>query len=50
MGVVNIINDGEKEPAAGSTPADKQGDNKGQSNKPYLGQFYYPKYYRNPWF
>ncbi|BET02608.1 'Cold-shock' DNA-Hypothetical protein domain [Nesidiocoris tenuis] len=36
MGVVNIINDGEKEPAAGSTPADKQGDNKGQSNKPYL--------------
>lgn len=37
MVVVNIpLNEGEKEPAAGSTPADKQGDGKGHANKPFL--------------
>lgn len=38
MVVVNIQAEGEKEPAAGSPPAEKQGEVKGQTNKPYLGK------------
>uniref|UniRef100_A0A0K8TGK6 Y-box factor n=2 Tax=Lygus hesperus TaxID=30085 RepID=A0A0K8TGK6_LYGHE len=36
MVVVNIQAEGEKEPAAGSTPAEKQGEIKGTTNKQFL--------------